>query len=454
MSDTVDVVVIGTGPGGEALAQSCAEAGLEVLAVERHLVGGECPYYACIPTKAMVRAADTVAEARRAGELAGRVEVAPAWGPVARRVSSVTAGWDDAAAVERLSAAGVRVVHGTGRLDGPARVRATPADGSGDLGVTVRRGVVLCPGTRPAVPPVEGLAETPYWTNRDVVRATELPGSLAVLGGGPIGAELSQVLARFGVRVTVLQRGERLLPRDEPEASALLADALGRDGVEVRTGVEVTRVTHDGGFTIELADGTALSTDGLLVATGRTPNLDDLGLESVGLDPADVRVDDRMRLADGLWLVGDAAGQGAYTHLSMRQAEVARRDLLGEDPGRVAGHAVPHVTFTDPEVAGVGLTEQAARDAGVPVATGSAGLGSRGFLHRTDDEPDGLVKVVADTDRGVLVGATVVGPYAGEVLGALALAVHAELPLEALDGWITAFPTFHRAIPDALADLG
>ena len=449
----VDLVVIGTGPGGEALAGRAASAGLEVVAVEKHLVGGECPYYGCIPTKVMVRASDALAEARRAGQLAGDVTLEPSWAPVAARVAEATADWDDAVAVKRLEDAGAVVHHGVGRLDGPGRVVVTLADGS-EVAYTARRGVVLDPGTRPAEPPVDGLAGTPYWTNRDAVRATAVPASLIVVGGGPIGCELAQVFARFGSRVTVVQHGDRLLARDEPEASDLLEQVFVREGIRVLTGVEVASVAYaDGSFTVRLDDDSDVTAERLLVGAGRTPNLDGLGLESVGLDPRSVRVDETMRAADGLWVIGDVAGHGAFTHLSMYQSAVAARDILGEEGPAADHHAVPHTTFTDPEVAGVGLTESAARDAGLSVRVGRTDLAasSRGYTHGPGG--DGLVKVVEDADAGVLVGATVVGPYAGEILSMLTLAVHARIPVTTLRSMIYAYPTFHRAIESALSDL-
>jgi pyruvate/2-oxoglutarate dehydrogenase complex dihydrolipoamide dehydrogenase (E3) component len=449
----VDLIVIGTGPGGEALANRAASAGLDVVAVEKHLVGGECPYYGCIPTKIMVRASDAVAEARRAGELAGDVSLEPSWAPVAARVAEATADWDDAAAVKRLEDAGAVVHHGTGRLDGPGRVVVALADGS-EIAYTTRRGVALDPGTRPAVPPVDGLEGTPYWTNRDAVRATAVPTSLVVVGGGPIGVELAQAFARFGARVTVLQHGQRLLERDEPEASALLEQVFVREGIRVLTGAELATAAYaDGAFTLGLADGTTLTAERLLVGAGRTPNLDGIGLESVGLDPRAVSVDERMRAADGLWIIGDVAGHGAFTHLSMYQSAVAARDILGEDGPTAEYHAVPHTTFTDPEVAGVGLTEADARSRGLDVRVGQTDLSasSRGYTHGPGG--DGLVKVVEDASAGVLVGATVVGPYAGEILSMLTLAVHARTPVATLRSMIYAYPTFHRAVESALSDL-
>lgn len=452
----VDLVVIGTGPGGEALATGAAKAGLRVVAVDKHLVGGECPYYGCIPTKMMVRGSDVVAEVRRAAAVAGEATISPAWSVVAGRIDQqATTGWDDTIAVDRLRDAGATVHHGVARLDGPGRVRVELADGTTQE-YTATRGVVLNPGTRPVTPPVEGLAGTPYWTNRDAVRLAELPASVVVLGGGPIGCEMAQVFARFGVRVTVVQHGPRLLPGDEPEASALIAQVFAEEGIRVLTGVELTRAAYaDGRFVLDLDTGERLESDKLLVAAGRTPNLDDLGLETVGLDPSarTLEVDEHLRAGERLWAIGDVTGKGAFTHVSMYQSAIALRDVLGQDGAPAAYHAVPHTTFTDPEVAGVGMTEQQAREAGLRVRTGSTALeqSSRGFTHGAGGH--GLIKVVEDADRGVLVGATVVGPAGGEILGFLAVAVHAAVPVDTLRNMMYAYPTFHRAIESAVADL-
>ena len=458
MSDVneVDLVVIGAGPGGEALASGAAAAGLEVVVVDRHLVGGECPYYGCIPSKMMIRAADALAEAGRVSQLAGEATVVPSWAPVARRVDEeATSGWDDTIAVDRLEDAGARVHHGVARLDGVGRVVVELA-GGGTATYDARRGVVLNTGTRPAVLPIDGLAGTPFWTNRDAVRATALPASLVVLGGGPIGCELAQVFARFGVRVTVVQHGARLLPADEPEAGELLGRIFAEEGIRVLTGAETTHVSYaDGAFTLTLGDGQELVSDRLLVAAGRTPNLDDLGLETVGLDPAarSIEVDERMRAGERLWAIGDITGHGAFTHVSMYQSAVALRDLTGADGPPASYHAVPHTTFTDPEVGGVGLTERAAREAGLRVRVGQTPLeqSSRGFVHGPGGR--GLIKVVEDADRGVLVGATAMGPAGGEILGFLAVAVHACVPTATLSSMIFTYPTFHRAIETALSNL-
>jgi pyruvate/2-oxoglutarate dehydrogenase complex dihydrolipoamide dehydrogenase (E3) component len=432
-----DVVVLGLGAGGEHAAHKLAQAGLDVVGVERDLVGGECPFWGCTPSKLLVHAA----------------HVGDSWQRAAERIREANHDWSDDHHAGPLEEAGVRVVRGRGRLDGPGRV-VVDTD-TGEQAYDARRGVVLNSGTAPAVPDIDGLAGTPYWTNRDVMRQTEAPASLVVVGGGPIGCELAQAFARFGTRVTVLEAKDRMLCPEEPEACEVLARVFADEGITVHTGAAITRVAHDPdrGFAVEV-DGETLTAARLLVAAGRRMNLEGIGLETVGLDPAcgHVDTDERMRAADRLWAVGDITGRGAYTHLSIDQAQVAVRDLLGRDGPWTDYRGVSRVTFTDPEVGSVGLSEEQARAAGVAVATGHADVprSSRGWI----EEAEGVIKVVADTERGVLVGATVVAPYGGEVLGLLAAAVHAEIPVATLRGMHFAYPTFHRAIAAALDDLG
>lgn len=451
----VDLVVLGLGPGGEHLATEAAKAGLTVVGVDERLVGGECPYYGCIPSKMVIRAAGTLAEARRVARLAGTAEVSPDWSVVAARIrDEATDDWDDRVAVERLEKAGVRFVRGHGRLDGAGVVVV------GDERFVASRGVVLNSGTAPAAPPVDGLADTPFWTNRDILATPDLPASMVVIGGGAIGAELAQGFARFGTEVTLVEVAPRILALEEPESSEAVAAAFAEEGVRVVAGASVHRVSHvDGWFTVALTDAgetdLELRAERLLVAAGRRPNLHDIGLETVGLDPGarSVDTDARMRAGDRLWAVGDIAGKGAFTHLSMYQADIALADVLGRDGPEAEYHAVPRVTFTDPEVGSVGMTEQQARDAGLEVVAASTPLSesTRGWIHGPGGE--GVVKLVADRSGGVLVGATAVGPSGGEVLAMLATAVHARVPVATLRGMVLAYPTFHRAVSTALADL-
>jgi pyruvate/2-oxoglutarate dehydrogenase complex dihydrolipoamide dehydrogenase (E3) component len=448
--DPVDVVVLGLGAGGEYAARKLAEAGLGVIGVERELVGGECPFWGCTPSKLLIRSADVLAEARRVNGLAGHAEVHPDWCRPAARIREANHDWTDDQHAGPLEEAGVRIVRGHGRISGPGRVIVTTDAGPEEY--DARLGVLLNTGTAPAVPPIDGLAGTPYWTNREAMRVTETPESLLVIGAGPIGAELAQAFARFGTRVTMLEAKDRMLCPEEPEACEVISGVLRDEGVEIRVGVEITAVRYDGGFQLDV-DGETQIAERLLLAAGRTMNLADVGLEAVGLDPdaSAVETDERMRAGERLWAVGDITGHGAYTHLSIYQAQVAVRDLLGEDGPWADYRGVSRVTFTDPEVGSVGLSEDQARAGGFRVATGHADIArsSRGWIH----EAEGLVKVVADADRGVLVGATVVAPYGGEVLGLLAAAVHAEIPVATLRGTHFAYPTFHRAIASALADL-
>jgi len=448
MADDVDVVVVGLGPGGEAVSTRLAQAGLSVVGVDERLVGGECPYYGCVPSKMMIRASDLVAETRRVPGTAGTSTVTPEWSLVHGRIrDEATDDWNDKVAVDRLTDAGVRFLRGHARLTGP---RTVDVDGRR---VTARRGVVLNTGTTPSAPPIEGLAGTPYWTNREAIRAERLPESLVVVGGGAVGAELAQVFARYGVEVTVVDVADRILAPEEPEASALLTQVFERESIEVLTGQTIHSVSYDADrFSVQV-DGRELSAEQLLVAAGRRPNLADLGLETVGLDPKAraLDTDGRMRAGEGLWALGDITGKGAFTHVSMYQSAIVVRDILEQDGPQAAYHAVPRVTFTDPEVGSVGITERQARDAGLNVRVGKTDLASstRGWIHKAE----GLVKLVEDADRGVLVGATSVGPVGGEVLSMLVTAIHAEVPTATLRSMIYAYPTFHRAVEATLAEL-
>lgn len=451
MSTQVDVVVLGLGPGGEYVATELAKAGLVVAAIDKHLAGGECPYYGCIPTKMMVRAAAVLAEGHRIPDLAGTSTIAADWAPVARRISDeATTDWNDEAAVDRLVDSGVTFVRGHGRLAGPGAVEVASET------FQASRAVVLNTGTEPVEPSIPGLHESPYWTNRDAVQLKELPASLIVIGGGAIGAELAQAFRRFGVSVTVLEGGERILALEEPEASAIVAETFDGAGIKVVTKANATHVRYaDEQFTVTL-DGQALSAERLLVATGRRPNLADIGLDTVGLDPEAkaLDVDDRLAAGPGLWALGDITGKGGFTHVSMYQAAIVVSSILGDNAVAAADYrAVPRVTFTDPEVGSVGITEAQARERGISVRVGSTGAGpsTRAWIHGAGGAE--LVKLVEDADRGVLVGATAVGPYGGEVLSALTVAVHGEVPTARLASMIYAYPTFHRAIEAAVKDL-
>jgi pyruvate/2-oxoglutarate dehydrogenase complex dihydrolipoamide dehydrogenase (E3) component len=447
----VDVVVIGLGVGGEEVAGKLAEAGLTVVGVERELVGGECPYWACIPSKMMIRAANLLAEARRIDDFAGTATVMPDFAPVAKRIrDEATDDWNDQAAVDRFENKGGHFVRGSARVDGPGRVVV------GDSTFTARRGIVIATGSAPVVPPIPGLDTTPYWTNREAISTKHAPESLVVLGGGAVGLELAQVFARFGTRVTIVEGSDRLLAPEEPESSALVTEALERDSISVQTGAKAVQVAREGDETVvTMEDGTTARGAELLVSVGRHARVGEIGLETIGLDPKAkaVEVDEWMRAGEAVWAVGDVTGVGMFTHMAMYQAGIAINDIL-QRPGEPADYrGLARVTFTDPEVGSVGMNEEAARDAGLDVRTGVTKVqtSTRGWIHGPGG--DGVIKLVEDAERGILVGATSAGPVGGEVLSMLTLAVHARVPVTTLRTMVYAYPTFHRAVMDALADL-
>ena len=464
--DSYDVIVLGLGPGGGEVAERLAEAGLAVLGVDPHLVGGECPYYGCIPSKMIMRGAELLAETPRVDVLAGTATATPDYRKVADRIrDEATDDWNDQVAVDRLRGLGGHFARGAGRLAG--------RDGDGNAQVQVngrviaaRRAVVVATGTAPAIPPIPGLAEIaeagltpdgPVWTNREVMRIRQAPASLIVIGGGAVGCELAQGFARFGTAVTQLEGAPRLLMPEEPEAAEMVAAVFDREGISTHTGVSISGIAvADGVVSVSLADGRHFEAEKLLVAAGRRQHLPELALDSVGLDPASttLTVDEHMQVAGGIYAVGDVTGRGAFTHVAVWQARVLIAHLLGRTEPYGGYQGLAWVTFTDPEVGRVGMSEQQATDAGLRVGIGRTDLAAstRGWIHGPGN--DGLVKLVADLDRGVLVGATVVGPYGGEILGMLTLAVHAAVPVSTLASMHYAYPTLHRAIGDAVRDIG
>ncbi|UCM86969.1 dihydrolipoyl dehydrogenase family protein [Streptomyces marincola] len=465
MSDTTeyDVIVIGAGPTGENVADRARAAGLSAAIVERDLVGGDCSYWACIPSKALLRpsaaldAARAVAGAREA--VTGRLAAAAV---LARRDTFVS-GWNDEGQVSWLESAGIDLIRGHGRLDGPRRV-AVETSGGGVRRLLARHAVVLAPGSAAVVPRLPGVAEARPWTSREATSATEVPDRLAVVGGGVVGVEMAAAWAALGSRVTLLMRGERALPRMEPFAGELVTEGLERRGATVRAGVSVTGLVRPGGsgpVTLSLDPGgeAALEVDEVLFATGRRPLTDDIGLASVGLEPGSwLDVDDALRVrgveGDWLYCVGDANHRALLTHQGKYQARVAGAVIAA----RAAGDAVdgaawgPHaatadtaavtqVVFTEPEVASVGLTAADAERAGRRTRVVDYDLGDVAGASLFADGYTGRARMVVDLDRGHLIGATFVGPQAGELLHAATIAVAGEVPVERLWHAVPAFPT-------------
>ena len=449
--DEFDVICIGAGTVSEGVASELSGSGITFAVVERELVGGECPYWGCIPSKTLLRSAEVLAEAERARALAAsRVEWDVDFAKIAQRTHEISRDEDDTAATESLVKQGATIIRGEGRLAGPRSVVV------GDRHLTARRGVVIGTGTSAAVPPIEGLDSVAYWTNRQATLTRELPRSMVVLGSGPIGAELAQAFARFGTEVHVVESLDRLIPGEDPDASAQLATAFEADGIRVHLSARAaSAATVDGGIRLRLEGGETVTGERLLVAVGRRPKLAGLDLDACGIATTEkgwIKVDDRTLVAaPGIWAGGDVTGIGAFTHLSWYHGKVIGRQLKGE--AAVADHrAIPRVTFTDPEIASVGLSEAAARERleDVKVVSADSGNGTRGYIN---GPPGGVIKLVADMERKVLVGALVVGPRAGEMIAELTLAIRAEVPLDVLEDTLHAFPTFSRDLDGLFPQL-
>ena len=450
-----DVVVIGAGPGGEVAAGRLADAGLEVAIVEDRKVGGECSFWACMPSKALLRPGEVLAEARRipgaAEALDGELDVTA----VLERRDEIVHHLDDSAQLPWLEERGIALYRGWGRLDGEQRVVV------GDETIEVRRAVFLAGGTTPALPPIEGLADARPWTNREATTAKHVPAGLIVMGGGVVGAEMSQAYRTLGAEVTLIEGERRLLPREEEFACEEVTESLKEQGVDIRTGQKATAVRRGGDkVSVTLADGATVTADELLVAVGRRPQVEGLGLETVGLEPDGyVAVDEHSRVSelDWLYVIGDLNGRAPFTHMAKYQARIAADHVLGKDSAAAHGAdgpLAPRVIFTEPQVAAVGHTTETAQKAGlsprvIDIATsGNAGGSYYGRGAR------GTSRFLVDEERGVLVGVTITGSEVTDFLHAATIAIVGEVPVTRLRHATPAFPTRSEIWLKLVEELG
>jgi dihydrolipoamide dehydrogenase len=419
---------------------------MRVALIERDLVGGECAYYACIPSKTLLRPTEVRSEARRA---AGVAQPGLEWDKLVAYRDYMIRNLDDSDEIDSYRSSGVDVYKGDGTIRGPGEVEV-----AGEVLQTER--IIIATGSDPMIPPIDGLEKVAYWTNREATTLSDVPASVVVLGGGPVGIELAQFLRRFESRVTLVESGERVLAREEPKVSELLAETLTGDGIELRVGAQAESVSKENGeFRVALEGGDKVSGSRLLVATGRRPRTDGLGLENVGIEPGErgIEVDERCRAAEGVWAVGDVTGVMPFTHVGKYQGRVAADSIAGDDV-RASYEGIPRVVFCDPEVAAVGLTREQAREQGISLL--SANLSLPNAIARSwtyEEDPRGDLGLIADREREVLIGAWAVAPLASEWIHQAALAIKTETPLAVLRDTVAQFPTFTEAYLKALEAL-
>jgi pyruvate/2-oxoglutarate dehydrogenase complex dihydrolipoamide dehydrogenase (E3) component len=450
-----DVVILGAGPAGEVAAGRLGESGLSVAIVEPHLIGGECSFYACMPSKALLRPGELLAEVRRIPGVAEAVSGDLDARAVLERRDEIIHNLDDKHMEPWLTDRGVTVLRGAGRFEAERRVAV------GDETLVATKAVIVATGSAPLMPPIDGLKEAKAWSNREATTAKQVPERLTILGGGVVGVEMAQAWSSLGSQVTLIEAGERVLAREEPFASEDVEKALTENGVDIRRGAKAAAVRADGDEVIvELESGDSIGGDELLVAIGRRPNTADLGVETIGLEPGKpIDVDDHMRRADMDWLyaIGDVNGRALLTHMGKYQARIAADTILG--PGGpcliLDGARAPRVTFTDPQVAAVGYTLAAAQEAGIKArAVDVATQASAGASFYGRDDSPGTSRLVVDEDANVIVGATFTGPEVAEWLQAATIAVVAEVPLERLAHAVPAFPTRSEVWLYLMQELG
>ena len=446
MSERFDVAILGAGPAGEHAAYALVAEGRRVALIERELIGGECSNWACIPTKTLLRASEVRSESERA---AGVQPAALDWPGLARYRDYMTSAGDDSNRVTSYEQMGVAVIKGVGRLAGPGRLAVGDRELEADS-------ILISTGSDPVIPPIEGLPEAGFWTNREATAMQHIPSSTVVIGGGPVGIELAQFMRRFGSQVALVQGAARLADREDERVSELLADSLRADGIEVRTSAHAQRVETDGSERVlTLEDGSELRGERLIVAVGRRPRSAGIGLETIGVEPGPrgIPADESCRVADGVWAAGDCTGVMLFTHLAKYQARVALAGMRGR-PATADYRAIPRVIFTDPEVAAVGLTEAQAVEQGLDVVVAKIELpGSIARPYTYEQDPRGELSLVFDRARRVMLGAWAVGPLASEWIHQAVLAIRAEVPLDVLRDTVAQFPSYSEAYLSALQAL-
>jgi dihydrolipoamide dehydrogenase len=440
-----DAIIIGAGPAGEVVASRLCEHGLSTALIEQELVGGECAYWACIPSKTLLRPGEARHGADRCPGTSG---AQTRWADVAEYRDYMIRNLDDADEVDGYEEQGIRVFKGRASLQGPGKVHVGRRILHGDR-------IVIATGSEAEIPPIEGLADAGYWTNREATTLIQVPDSVIVLGGGPVGIELVQMLRRFGAEVDLFEGSDRLLEREDARVGELVLAALRDDGIRVHLGTEVAAVSREGENRVAHYNDGQVRARQVVVATGRTPRIDGLALENVGIDagPNGIEVDDRCRAAEGVWAAGDVTGELPFTHVAMYQGRIAFGDIIGQSV-RADYQAVPRVVFIDPEVAAVGMGEQQALDAGIDVRTVHLPLRdaiARPWTYEVD--PRGELAVIADAASKTLVGAWAVGPLASEWIHYAALAIKAQLPLSLLRDTVAQFPTYTEAYLKAIEKL-
>jgi len=440
-----DVAVVGMGPGGEHAAYRLIAGGKKLAVIERELIGGECSYWACIPSKTLIRPPEARSEARRA---AGVGDPSLSWADAAAYRDFMVRNYDDAKQIKGYEDQGATVFKGDARLAGPGVVEV------GDERIEAKD-ILLATGSEPTMPPIEGLEDVDAWTNREATGVKEIPERTIVIGAGPVGLELAQMLSRYGSSVALVQRADRLLDRETAEVSKLLDGYMADDGIEVHTGKNAVRARREGDSkVVEFEDGSELSADVIVVATGRRPRVKGLGLESIGIDAdGGVPIDERCRVAEGVWALGDVTGVSLFTHVAKYQGRVVSHNLLGRD--RVADYrAIPRVVFCDPEIASVGLSVEQAREQGMDVATATIDLTAVLARPSTYEEnPRGHLGLVANRDTKTLVGAWAVSPLAAEWIHHAVLAVRAQVPIEVQLDTVAQFPSYSEGYLLALEEL-